>query len=154
MTNYPQIVYCPRLERRIKMDKEPTQEQIKELWERCLNARVELREGFYGECGEFIEMQNNPYGPPHRAKALCYLEEDRELSERERAEYEKDLSAGKFKVRFIPQRAQLWEEVPPIDLDNLFELAVPIVLSRTGWGSGLTLWLAGRLNCLIRKTLP
>ena len=106
------------------MDK-PTEAPIKEFWEFYLSKKVELREGFWDECGDFIEMQGNPYSPPHKTKALCYLDEDRELNENERKEYEKDFNEGKLKVEFIPQRAQVWEELPPIDLNNLFQWAVP-----------------------------
>ncbi len=104
---------------------EPTQEQIKEFWGFYLSTRVEQREGFWDDGGSFIEMENNPYSPHHKTKSLCYLNEDRELNEDEKATYEKDFKEGKLKVRFIPQRAQFWEEVPPVDLNNLFKCAVP-----------------------------
>jgi len=100
---------------------EPTKEQVKWFWGKCLNTRVEMRKGFWDECGDFIEMQDNPYSPPHKTKSLCYLKEDRDFTYDERATYEEELASGKIKG--FPDRAQWWEEVPAIDLNNLFKYA-------------------------------
>jgi hypothetical protein len=108
--------------------KEPTQGQIKKFLEWCLDTRVEKRAGFWDECGHFTEMQGNPYSPHSHPKSggekvLCYLVEDRELTEAEKTEYIKDYKSGS--AGFIPKRGQWWEAIPDLDLNNLFKYAVP-----------------------------
>jgi len=102
-----------------------TEQEIKEFWEWCLSKKVEKRFGFYDESG-FTEMQSNPYEKgkySHLEKALCYLEKDRPLTAEEEAEYSEDLKRSR--ILAIPDRAQYWIPVPPIDLNNLFKWAVP-----------------------------
>lgn len=117
----------PTTKRKAGEEMNPTDKQIKEFWEWCLGKRVENRLGFWDECGDFCEMQSNPYSQrvntSHHEQALCYLEEDRPLSPEEEAEYRKKFNEGRIKE--IPTRAQYWLSVPLIDLNNLFKYAVP-----------------------------
>ena len=103
----------------------PSDEELKEFWERCLQTKVEMREGFYDECGDFTDMQENPYSSPHNIKALCYLFEARELSEKDKKTYEEEFRNGIAK--FIPTTSDWWQEVPEIDLNSLFKFAVPLL---------------------------
>ena len=89
--------------------------------------RVEHRYGFQDECGNFIEMQSNPYSPGRSggAKTLCYLDESRDLTAEEQAEYQEDFDKGQ--AEFIPLTVEIWEKVPdfPHSLDACFEHLVP-----------------------------
>ena len=73
---------------------------------------VECRGGFYDECGDFVEMQGNPYQGNHgySSNPLCYLVESRDLTKKEIAEYQKDFDNGLAK--FVPNKSGWWEAVP------------------------------------------
>lgn len=123
-----------------------TNKLVKEFWGKILDAKIELRGGFWGEGGDFCEMQSNPYSPQERsAKTLCYLVEARELNQEEASQYKEEYEKGVAK--WVPSNSEYWESVPPIDLNNLFKDAVPkieglqqIILQPDdeGWYLGMT----------------
>lgn len=79
----------------------PTQEQIKEVFEWCLKKPIELRWGFWDYCEYFSETQSRATTEKLGSKQeLCYL--------KEKTDYFED-----------------WQLVPPTDLNNLFKWAVP-----------------------------
>ena len=84
-----------------------TEEKIKWFWEQCGLSPIEMRYGYWDDGGHFCEMQSNPYSKgkqEHHHEEQCYL-----------------VSKGKY--------GEYWEIVPPIDLNSLFQYAVPRVIN-------------------------
>lgn len=92
--------------------------------------KVELRAGFYGDCGEFVEMQSNPYSDHYKDndedKTLCYSVESEVLTDEELATYKYNFE--RKSVKFIPNKyEEIWNKVPEFtqSLDACFKWLVP-----------------------------
>ncbi len=87
--------------------------------ETIFGYKIEERDGFYDYHRSFTEMQNNPYGRAgaSRSKALCILTDDRPLTKDELDEYKRDMANPLLKLRFIPEQAECWVELPEYSTD-------------------------------------
>lgn len=90
----------------------PTQKELKKFWEWVLDRRIEVRTGFIEfDCGDFRETQSikDWIGERPTEKRLCVLWETKTFKD----------DAGKTQV------LERWEQIPELDLNNLFKYAVP-----------------------------
>ncbi len=97
----------------------PGRDLDKLVGETIFGYKIEERTGFYDYDRNFTEMQNNPYGRARasQSKALCILTEDRPLTKDEIDEYKRDMANPLLKLRFIPEQAECWVELPEYSTD-------------------------------------
>jgi len=86
--------------------------------ETIFGYKIEERTGFHDDGGDFVEMQSNPYGQGSRDKEYCILTESRPLDEDELAVYKRDMDNPLLKLRFIPEQAEYWVELPRYSTDT------------------------------------